>query len=222
MRAFWQEQLAGGLAQMNLSVGPEQQKQLLDYLQLLQKWNRAFNLTAVRDPRVMVSRQLLDSLSIHALLRGERVLDVGSGAGLPGIPLAIIDPERGFTLLDTNGKKTRFLRQAKLELGLDNLQVEQQRVEQYQPPRPFDTIVSRAFSSLPLMLDLTRHLLAGQGCWLAMKGVIPEAEIAALETGMPFRVHVLVVPGETAQRHAVEICPGTQAAAPVETPADLR
>ena len=209
MRESWREQLARGVAQMNLSVAPRQQELLLDYLQLLQKWNRAFNLTAVRDPQIMVSRQLLDSLSIHALLRGERVLDVGSGAGLPGIPLAIVDPHRSFTLLDTNGKKTRFLRQAKLELGLDNLEIEQLRVERYQAPCPFDTIVSRAFSSLPLMLDLTRHLLAEGGCWLAMKGTVPEAEIAALETGVQARVHALAVPGETAQRHAIEICPET-------------
>ena len=166
----WEQQLSQGLAEMKLAATAHQQRQLLDYLALLEKWNRTFNLTAVRDPAIVVSRQLLDSLSIQDLLRGEHVLDVGSGAGLPGIPLAIMNPERAFTLLDTNGKKTRFLRQAKLELRLDNVQVEQVRVEQYHPPRLFDTITSRAFASLPDMVELTRHLLAPGGSWGKLVG----------------------------------------------------
>ncbi|WP_456374080.1 16S rRNA (guanine(527)-N(7))-methyltransferase RsmG [Thiolapillus sp.] len=206
MREIWQEQLSQGLAEMGLDVEPRRQALLLDYLQLLQKWNQAFNLTAVRDPQIMVSRQLLDSLSIHVLLRGTDILDVGSGAGLPGIPLAIIDPGRNFTLLDTNGKKTRFQRQVKLDLGLDNIQIVQVRVEQYQPPRLFDVIVSRAFSSLPLMVDLTRKLLAREGCWLAMKGAVPREEMAELAADLRVGIHELRVPGETGQRHAVEIC----------------
>lgn len=207
MRELWQEQLAGGLAQMALTVSSAQQALLLDYLQLLRKWNQAFNLTAVRDPKIMVSRQLLDSLSIHSLLRGEQVLDVGSGAGLPGIPLAIIDPGRRFTLIDTNGKKTRFMRQVKLELGLENIRVEQIRVEACKEQHSFQTIVSRAFSSLPLMLELTRHLLSEDGCWLAMKGVVPTQEIDALKNTLRIHVHALQVPGEAGQRHAVELCP---------------
>ena len=206
MRGAWQEQLADGLAQMGLTASSSQQTLLLDYLQLLQKWNRSFNLTAVRDPEIMVSRQLLDSLSIFSLLRGEEVLDVGSGAGLPGIPLAIMDPGRRFTLMDTNGKKVRFLRQAKLELGLENVQVEQARVETYTASQPFQTIVSRAFSSLPLMLELTRHLLSGDGCWLAMKGAVPVEEIDALDYALRIQIHALQVPGEAGQRHAVELC----------------
>ena len=203
----WEQQLSQGLVEMKLAATAHQQRQLLDYLALLEKWNRTFNLTAVRDPAIVVSRQLLDSLSIQDLVRGEHVLDVGSGAGLPGIPLAIMNPERAFTLLDTNGKKTRFLRQAKLELGLDNVQVEQVRVEQYHPPRLFDTIASRAFASLPDMVELTRHLLAPGGCWLAMKGTVPGDELDALSGEINYEIHELAVPGEDARRHGILICP---------------
>jgi len=207
MRGLWEQQLSQGLAEMKLAASEQQQRQLLDYLALLEKWNRAFNLTAVRDPEKMVSRQLLDSLSIQHLLKGERILDVGSGAGLPGIPLAILNPRRSFILLDTNGKKTRFLRQAKLELGLDNVQVEQTRVEQYQPLQRFDIITSRAFASLPDMISLTRHLLAPGGCWLAMKAAVPQDELVALPAGLQLEIQLLVVPGEVAQRHGILISP---------------
>ncbi|WP_456405533.1 16S rRNA (guanine(527)-N(7))-methyltransferase RsmG [Thiolapillus sp.] len=203
MPANWAEQLAQGLRSMGLKADQDQQQLLLDYLALLQKWNRAFNLTAIRDPGIMVSRQLLDSLSIHPLLQGDRVLDVGSGAGLPGLPLAIMNPERSFTLLDTNSKKTRFLKQARLELGLENLQVEHTRVEQYHPLQLFDSIVSRAFASLPDMLRVTRHLLQPGGCWLAMKATVPVVELDALDPEFRYETHRLMVPGETAQRHAI-------------------
>ncbi len=207
MPEYWAEQLEQGLAEMGISATPDQQRLLLDYLALLEKWNRAFNLTAVRDPRKMVSRQLLDSLSIHHLLKGERILDVGSGAGLPGIPLSILEPGRSFTLLDTNSKKTRFLRQAKLELQLGNVEIEQARVERFHPSPLFHVITSRAFASLPDMLKLTRHLLAPGGCWLAMKGMIPLAELESL--GEEYRVEIqpLQVPGESGQRHGILIRP---------------
>ncbi|WP_457668493.1 16S rRNA (guanine(527)-N(7))-methyltransferase RsmG [Thiolapillus sp.] len=207
MRGLWEQQLSQGLAEMKLATSEQQQRQLLDYLALLEKWNRAFNLTAVRDPEKMVSRQLLDSLSIQHLLKGERILDVGSGAGLPGIPLAILNPRRSFILLDTNGKKTRFLRQVKLELGLDNVQVEQTRVEQYQPPQRFDIITSRAFASLPDLISLTCHLLAPGGCWLAMKAAVPQDELVALPAEYQLEIQLLVVPGEAAQRHGILISP---------------
>ncbi len=207
MQEYWGGQLEQGLAEMGISATPDQQRLLLDYLTLLEKWNRAFNLTAVRDPRKMVSRQLLDSLSILHLLEGERILDVGSGAGLPGIPLSILEPERSFTLLDTNSKKTRFLRQAKLELKLDNVEIEQARVEGFHPSRLFDVITSRAFSSLPDMLALTRHLLVPGGCWLAMKGMIPQAELESLGEGCRAEIQALVVPGESGQRHGILIRP---------------
>jgi len=192
---------------MGLEADADQQQQMLGYLALLQKWNKAFNLTAIRDPEIMVSRQLLDSLSVHTLLRGNRVLDVGSGAGLPGIPLAIMNPQRAFTLLDTNSKKTRFLRQAKLELDVENILVEQVRVEQYQPRQPFDTITSRAFASLPDMVRLTRHLLAPGGCWLAMKGAVPVDELNAVGQEFRHEIHPLGVPGETGQRHGILLWP---------------
>ena len=207
MQEYWGEQLEQGLAEMGIAATPDQQRLLLDYLALLEKWNRAFNLTAVRDSRKMVSRQLLDSLSILHLLEGERILDVGSGAGLPGIPLSILQPLRSFTLLDTNSKKTRFLRQAKLELKLDNVEIEQARVEGFHPPRLFDVITSRAFASLPDMLALTRHLLAPGGCWLAMKGMIPRAEFESLGEGYRLEIQPLVVPGESGQRHGILIRP---------------
>jgi len=207
MRDFWEEQLCSGLVEMKLSAGPQQQRRLLDYLALLEKWNKAFNLTAVRDPGKMVSRQLLDSLSIRAFLKGERVLDVGSGAGLPGIPLSILNPGRSFTLLDTNSKKTRFLRQAKLELQLDNIDIVQARVEQFRPVQGFDVITSRAFASLPDMLALTRHLLAPGGYWLAMKGAVPMDELESLSGDYSHEIHVLQVPAEEGLRHAILIWP---------------
>ncbi len=209
MQYFWEQQLAKGLVQMGLTASQGQQQLLLAYLALLQKWNKVFNLTAVRDPAKMVSRQLLDSLSIHSLLRGGRVLDVGSGAGLPGIPVAILNPEKAFTLLDSNSKKTRFLQQIKLELGLDNVRVERDRVEQFQPEQLYDTITSRAFATLPEMLLLTRHLRAPGGCWLAMKGGVPDAELSALEQEYHCEIHPLSVPGETGQRHGILLFPAS-------------
>lgn len=210
MAADWAAQLAQGLQSMGLAADQNQQQQMLDYLALLQKWNRTFNLTAIRDPDIMVSRQLLDSLSIHSLLRGDTVLDVGSGAGLPGIPLAIMNPARAFTLLDTNSKKTRFLKQAKLELELGNVRVEKARVEQFQPRQRYDTITSRAFAALPDMLQLTRHLRAPGGSWLAMKAGVPEDELNALEQEFSCEVHRLAVPGAVGERHGILLYPATQ------------
>ena len=203
--ASWQKQLDTGLREMGLDSSGFQQHQLVAYLGLLLKWNAAYNLTAIRGPMQMVSRQLLDSLSILTLVRGRRVLDVGTGAGLPGVPLAVMMPDLEFTLLDTNSKKTRFVNQAKLELGLDNLTVVQQRVERFQSQAGFDTITSRAFASLADMLQRSRHLLAPQGQWLAMKGQFPGQEIAILDPAYDVRSEVLDVPGETGERHAIII-----------------
>ena len=197
----WPEQLASGLAQMGLELGEEQQERLLAYLQLLHKWNRAFNLTAVRDPAIAVSRQLLDSLSVLPLVRGPRVLDLGSGAGLPGIPLAIARPDWQLTLLDANGKKTRFLDQVRLELGLENVEVVHGRAEEYQAGELFQTVVTRAFAALPRMVELSRHLLASEGRWVAMKGRVPRDEIEALGDGFSVQVVPLEVPGEGGARH---------------------
>ena len=158
-----------------------QQFLLLDYLDLLLRWNRSYNLTAVRDPLQGVTRHLLDSLSIAPFLVGERFIDVGTGAGLPGVPLAVLYPQREFHLLDSNGKKTRFLFQVKTALGLDNMAVHQARVESFHCEPAFDTMLSRAFASLEDMVFGCRHLLADDGHFLAMKGVYPGAELAAIE-----------------------------------------
>lgn len=204
-RSHWADQLADGLNQLGLSLEEGQQDRLLDYLGLLLKWNQAYNLTAVRDPGVMVSRQLLDSLSILPWVRGPRVLDVGTGAGLPGIPLAIALPDLAFTLVDSNGKKVRFLRQAVMELGLTNVAAEQLRIESFRPPDLFDTITSRAFASLADFVACSGHLLADDGQWLAMKGPLAEAEAEDLGPGLRREILPLAVPGESATRHLVRV-----------------
>ncbi|MGH8369570.1 MAG: 16S rRNA (guanine(527)-N(7))-methyltransferase RsmG [Gammaproteobacteria bacterium] len=198
--------LASGLRELQLVLVPAAQSRLLAYLELLTKWNTVYNLTAVRDPGQMVTRHLLDSLAIARFLRGGRVLDVGSGAGLPGIPLALSFPERQFVLLDSNGKKTRFMIQAAAELGLHNVEVVQVRAEDYRPAEPFATVVSRAFASLADFLALTEHLCAPGGCWLAMKGELPTEEINQLPDGFEVRaVNALKVPGLDAARCVFEI-----------------
>ena len=198
------DELAQGAQTLGVALSAQQHEQLLGYLALLIKWNKAYNLTAVRNPDEMVSRHLLDSLSVVPFVAqyGDNWLDVGSGGGMPGIPLAILFPERRFTLLDSNGKKTRFLTQVKLELKLANLEVIHSRVEEFRPPVPFSGICSRAFSSLQDFTDWTRHLGNGDTHWLAMKGVQPDDELQALPAD--FRLQscdVLKVPGCQGQRH---------------------
>ncbi len=198
------EELSQGALELGVELSAQQHEQLLDYLALLIKWNKAYNLTAVRDPDEMVSRHLLDSLSVVPFVTeaGDNWLDVGSGGGMPGIPLAILFPERQFTLLDSNGKKTRFLTQVKLELKLANLQVIHSRVEAFTPAVPFRGICSRAFSSLEDFSNWTRHLGDGSTQWLAMKGVHPDDELQALPADFRLTAtHVLKVPGCQGQRH---------------------
>ena len=198
--------LADGLAALGLRATPQQTDQWLAYLQLLHKWNRAYNLTAVRDPGEMVSRHVLDSLSVAPYVTGQRLLDVGAGAGLPSIPLAILWPDRLFTALDSNGKKTRFMQQARTELALANLEVVQSRVEDFQPGQPFDGILSRAYASLADFVSSSQHLLAEGGCFWAMKAILGEGELSALPK--PFKVSTcfpLHVPGCEAERHLVVI-----------------
>lgn len=197
-------ELVRGAQALGVELSEGQQQQLLAYLALLIKWNKAYNLTAVRDPDEMVSRHLLDSLSVVSFVAesGQTWLDVGSGGGMPGVPLAIMFPDRSFTLLDSNGKKTRFLTQVKLELKLANLEVVHSRVEQFQPAEAFGGITSRAFSSLEDFASWTRHLGNTQTRWLAMKGVQPDDELQRLPAD--FRLdacHVLKVPGCQGQRH---------------------
>ncbi|MGK9066422.1 16S rRNA (guanine(527)-N(7))-methyltransferase RsmG [Stutzerimonas chloritidismutans] len=198
------EELNQGARELGVDLSADQQSCLLGYMALLVKWNKAYNLTAVREPAEMVSRHLLDSLSIvpEVASGGDRWLDVGSGGGMPGIPLAIMFPERHFTLLDSNGKKTRFLTQVKLELKLANVEVVHTRVEAFQPTLPFTGITSRAFSSLSDFASWTRHLGDSETCWLAMKGVQPDDELQALPTDFDLQsCQVLKVPGCQGQRH---------------------
>ena len=206
------ENLQRGCDALEFTVTQDQQQLLLLYLELLLKWNRAYNLTAIREPGQMVPRHLLDSLVVGPLLKGRRVIDVGTGAGLPGIPLAVLCPDREFHLLDSNGKKTRFLFQVKTALGLDNMTVHHARVERFSPGRVFDAVLSRAFASLQDMIAGCRHLLSPGGRFLAMKGVYPAEELAVIEDQCDVvAVHPLRVPGLAEQRHLVELTlrPGT-------------
>ena len=198
--------LEQGIADAGLVISQPTQQKLLAYLALMQKWNKVHNLTAVRDPDEMVTLHLLDSLAVLPVIDGKSLLDVGSGAGLPGIPLAICLPELKVTVIDSNQKKVSFMRQAKAELGIANLEVLGGRVEEIQPDHKFDIVISRAFSDLSLFISLTYQLCDAHGKWLAMKGVYPDAELVELEQKTklkPSKVEVLKVPGLEAQRHLV-------------------
>lgn len=201
-------ELAAGVTALGLNVAPDAQQRMLDYLALVEKWNKAYNLTAVREPAKMLTHHLLDSLAVLPHVRGDRVLDVGSGAGLPGIPLALACPQRQFTLLDSNHKKTTFLRQAVIELKLANVEVVCDRVETWTSAQPYDTVVSRAFSDLPEFLKLAGKLCAKTGVVLAMKGVYPHEELAQVPADFQLRnVVSLNVPGLGAERHAAVLEP---------------
>ncbi|MDP3840574.1 MAG: 16S rRNA (guanine(527)-N(7))-methyltransferase RsmG [Methylococcales bacterium] len=173
--------LESGLSALNLPYTPEQTEQLLAFIKLIAKWNKAYNLTAVRNNEDMARLHILDSLAILPHIEGKRVIDIGTGAGLPGIPLAIFMPEVEFILLDSNAKKTRFVQQVILELKLKNVSVLHSRVEDYQPELGFDTVTMRAFASLPDIMKQNAHLLSADGVLLAMKGQIPEAELAEID-----------------------------------------
>ncbi len=204
-----EEQLAAGVSALGLALPPVDQHRLLTYLALLDKWNRVYNLTAVRETERMVSHHLLDSLAIVPYVgTGRRVLDVGSGGGLPGIPLAIARSDLQVTLIDSVAKKTAFLLQAKAELRLDNVSVVTGRVETHLDSLGFDFITSRAFSDLEEFVTLPRHLLAPGGCWLAMKGLYPHEEIAQLPNWVRLSAeHVLTIPGLDATRHLIVLEP---------------
>jgi len=196
--------LAAGIGELGLALQASQRKQLLTYLHLLAKWNEVYNLTAIRDAHEMLSHHLLDALSIVPHVSGPRVLDVGSGAGLPGIPVAVTRPDCEVTLLDSSQKKTAFLQQVVIELELSNAAVRSTRVETWQTHERFDVITSRAFSELAEFVGQAQHLLAARGVFAAMKGAYPEAEIERLPHGFRVRaVKRLAVPGLAAERHLV-------------------
>ena len=192
--------LASGITQLGMEVAPEVQQKMLAYLALLQKWNKVYSLTAINQAEQMVSHHLLDSLAVLPHLWPSRWLDVGCGAGLPGLVLALMRPEWVFTLLDSNSKKTSFVQQAVIELGLRNVSVCCARVEDWQPEEKFDGIISRAFAEVAKFTSLTRHLLKQEGGWVAMKGV-PDQELERLPTGVVVeRVIQLQVPNLDAAR----------------------
>jgi len=202
------QQLQTGLVQMGISIAPSVQAQLLEYLQHLHKWNKIHNLTAVRDPGKMVARHLLDSLSLLPYIKGNRVLDVGTGAGLPGLPLALAMPDKKFTLLDSNLKKTQFLVQTCAALGTENTEIIQNRIEKFQPDEKFDTLVSRAFASLGDLVQATAHLSHGKICWLAMKGRYPKEEIEALPGNVQVESVInLSVPDTEGERRVIVLHP---------------
>lgn len=173
--------LANGIAKLGLSVTPAQQQQLLAYQALLSRWNKAYNLTAVREPLDMVVRHLLDSLAVAPHLSGQCFVDVGTGPGLPGIPLAIVHPEQHWWLLDSNGKKTRFLFQVKTQLGLSNIDIVESRVERWQPRRSFDGVVTRAFADIAQTCEHCEHLLGDNARLYAMKSQLVDVELESLD-----------------------------------------
>ena len=198
------ERLEIGLRALGQSSTPEQRHALLAFLELLRKWGETYNLTAVRDASSALDLHLLDSLTVNPYLRGDSVLDVGTGGGLPGIPLAILNPRRQFVLLDSSAKKMRFVRQAAITLELMNVETVANRVEQYRPATGFDIVLARAFASLVAIRDMTARFLNPDGRILALKGRFPRAEIEQLGSDDP-RVYRLAIPGRLAERHLIEL-----------------
>jgi 16S rRNA (guanine527-N7)-methyltransferase len=202
------EILNAALSENDFEISENIQQKFIEYLELLQRWNQAFNLTAITDMHDMIWLHIVDSLAVNPYLHGTRIIDVGTGAGLPGIPLALINPDRHFVLLDSNSKKTRFLTQAKMTLGIKNIEIIHARCEDFGAknslPASFDSIVSRAFSSIAVMLARTQHL-AAEGChFLAMKGIYPEQEIQEIPADFSVSaVHKLKIKGLAAERHVV-------------------
>jgi 16S rRNA (guanine527-N7)-methyltransferase len=200
-----QKKLDSLLAAAGIALPDQQKQQLIGYVELLHKWNKAYNLTSVRDPMQMLVRHIMDSIVVNEHLQGSRFIDVGTGPGLPGIPLAIVRPDSHFTLLDSLGKRVRFLRQVQHELGLKNIEPVQSRVEEFQPEPPFDGVISRAFASMQDMLSWCHHLPEkGQGRFYALKGVRPDDELAVLPEGITLEsVIKLQVPELDGERHLI-------------------
>ena len=195
-----------GIAELGIKITDAQLDKLKQYVSLLQRWNKTYNLTAIRKPDEMIPAHIFDSLVVAPFIEGKSCLDVGSGAGLPGIPLAIMQPDRHFTMLDTNGKKTRFIQQAIIELGLSNADVTQSRVEEWKPEHRYDAIISRAFSSISDFINGCSMHLAEGGNFYAMKGQFPNDEMAALPAGFILEErHSLQVPFLVGERHLLKI-----------------
>jgi 16S rRNA (guanine527-N7)-methyltransferase len=207
--------LRAGLDALGLELEDDVQAALLRYVELLRRWNRVYNLTAVDDPQGIVTRHLLDALAVLPWVPAGRLVDVGSGAGLPGIPLALARPELDVTLLDASTKRVRFMQQAVIELGLDNAHPLHARAEAHTPRRPYDVVITRAFANISDMLVACRHLVAADGVILAMKGQRPDTELAALPPDIVLLdVLPLAVPGLDAARHLVRLAPATARRAP--------
>ncbi|MDM5064497.1 16S rRNA (guanine(527)-N(7))-methyltransferase RsmG [Aeromonas salmonicida] len=199
------QRLNGLLMQAGIVITDTQKTQLVQLVELLHKWNKAYNLTSVRDPDAMLVKHILDSLVVSPHLHGERFIDVGTGPGLPGLPLAIINPDKQFVLLDSLGKRINFIRQVIQELGLTNVTPVKSRVEEYQPDVGFDCVLSRAFASLEDMLSWCHHLPSEQGSFLALKGQYPEQELAPLPANIRLvACHELRVPELEGERHLLE------------------
>lgn len=200
------DKLSRDLAKAGLEISADQQTKLLAFVALLDKWNKAYNLTSVRDPGQMLTRHILDSLVVSPHLSGDRFIDVGTGPGLPGIPLAIINPDKEFVLLDSLGKRIRFQKQVALELGLRNISSVESRVELYQPEQGFDGVLSRAFASVGDMLSWCHHLPAEHGSFYALKGQLSDEEMAGIPQGFVLTETVrLDVPGLDEQRHLLKL-----------------
>lgn len=199
------DELQRGLHDLGLALNASQLDRLRAYLALLQKWNQVYNLTSISDPDKMVTHHLLDSLSIYKLIDGSKIADIGSGAGLPGIPLAIALADKRFVLIDANSKKTRFLTQSKIELGIPNVDVIHSTIEDFPSKGEFDTVVTRAFASVKQIYEKSHGMLRPGGQILAMKGKAPDEEVALLPQGVDYHLHALHVPGLAAERHVVKI-----------------
>ena len=190
----------------NIKVNETQVSQLIQYVELLVKWNKAYNLTSVRDPNEMLVKHIMDSLAVGEVLEGNHFIDVGTGPGLPGIPLAILFPERSFVLLDSLGKRITFLRQVVFQLKLANVTPLLSRVEKYQPEVPFDGVLSRAFASLEDMINWCKHLIDQNGRFYALKGQYPKDELTQLPNDVSLiKSHEITVPNLVGERHVIEL-----------------
>lgn len=206
MNSYLAGDIRAGIVKLGLAPDEFPVAAYVRYLELLMQWNRAYNLTAIRVPEQMVTHHILDSLSVLPYLNGDRCIDVGSGAGVPGLILALATPQKHWVLLDSNRKKIRFLNQVIIDLNLKQVVTELCRAEAYRPARLFSTVIARAYGSLDLICNQTRHLLAPDGHLLAMKGAVSEEELTGVDSSaFGVRIHELQVPGIAEQRSLVEI-----------------